>query len=103
MTTWKQAWRTQLQTALGGGASVLAELVPELTQLLGPQAPATPLDPVRAQAADPVAGPDSEIRETLAPFYGKSMPDCLTTVTIVISNSNTCKSSTDGTCPAWLG
>ena len=44
-----ESWRTRLSTNLGPGASVMAELVPELTSVLGPQPTPPPLDPGSAQ------------------------------------------------------
>ncbi|HKO93379.1 MAG TPA: serine/threonine-protein kinase PknK, partial [Polyangiaceae bacterium] len=44
-----QDWRQRLLGALGSGAAVLAEVLPELTQVIGPQAPAPELDPQGAQ------------------------------------------------------
>jgi PAS domain S-box-containing protein len=43
------AWRTRLLEALGGGAAVLAEVMPEITALLGPQPPAPALEPMETQ------------------------------------------------------
>ena len=43
------AWRTRLTEGLGTGAAVLAEVVPEITSLIGPQPPAPALDSVETQ------------------------------------------------------
>jgi len=43
------AWRTRLTEALGSGAAVLAEVVPEITSLLGPQPPAPVLGATETQ------------------------------------------------------
>ena len=42
-------WRARLGAALGGGAAVLAEVVPELALIVGPQPPPPPLNPVETQ------------------------------------------------------
>jgi PAS domain S-box-containing protein len=42
-------WRARLTEALGHGAAVLAEVVPEIASLLGPQPPAPALDPTETQ------------------------------------------------------
>jgi predicted ATPase len=42
-------WRSRLTTALGNSAAVLADVVPEITRILGDQPPAEPLPPVEAQ------------------------------------------------------
>jgi predicted ATPase/GAF domain-containing protein/HPt (histidine-containing phosphotransfer) domain-containing protein len=42
-------WRSRLLASLGTGASVMAELVPELTSVIGTQAAPPPLDPGAAQ------------------------------------------------------
>jgi predicted ATPase/GAF domain-containing protein/HPt (histidine-containing phosphotransfer) domain-containing protein len=42
-------WRSRLLASLGAGASVMAELVPELTGVMGPQPAPPPLDPGSAQ------------------------------------------------------
>lgn len=44
-----QEWLTSLRQGLGRGLSVLCEVLPELSQLLGPQPPAEALDPLGAQ------------------------------------------------------
>jgi predicted ATPase len=44
-----QAWRAHIAGALGAGASVMVELIPELGGILGPQPPPPPLDPSSAQ------------------------------------------------------
>ena len=44
-----EAWRTRLSEALGTGAAVLVEVMPELAALLGPQPPAPALDPMETQ------------------------------------------------------
>lgn len=44
-----ERWRTRLCEVLGGGASVMTELVPELAQLIGPQPAAATLEPAAAQ------------------------------------------------------
>jgi PAS domain S-box-containing protein len=43
------AWRARLTEALGSGAAVLAELVPEVASLVGPQPPAPALGAAEAQ------------------------------------------------------
>jgi PAS domain S-box-containing protein len=43
------AWRARLTEALGAGAPVLAEVVPEVTSILGPQPPAPALGPAETQ------------------------------------------------------
>jgi hypothetical protein len=43
------AWRARLTEALGSGAAVLAEVVPEVASLVGPQQPAPALGPTEAQ------------------------------------------------------
>jgi PAS domain S-box-containing protein len=43
------AWRARLTEALGGGAAVLAEVVPEIAALVGPHAPAPALGPAETQ------------------------------------------------------
>ncbi len=43
------AWRTRLTEALGSGAPVLAEVVPEVAAILGPQPPAPALGPAETQ------------------------------------------------------
>jgi PAS domain S-box-containing protein len=43
------AWRTRLSEALGSGAAVLVDVMPELAALLGPQPPAPALDPMETQ------------------------------------------------------
>ena len=42
-------WRQRILDALGSGAAVLSEVLPELTALIGPQPPAPALDPQGAQ------------------------------------------------------
>ena len=42
-------WRTRLQEALGPNGGVLAEVVPELERIIGPQAPAVSLGPAEAR------------------------------------------------------
>ncbi|HKW92541.1 MAG TPA: sigma 54-interacting transcriptional regulator [Methylomirabilota bacterium] len=42
-------WRERLSTALGSGGSVLAEVVPEVELILGPQPPSPALGPTEAQ------------------------------------------------------
>ncbi|HTV19226.1 MAG TPA: AAA family ATPase [Polyangiaceae bacterium] len=44
-----ELWRTRLTASLGAGASVMTELVPELTSVIGPQPAPPPLDPGAAQ------------------------------------------------------
>jgi len=44
-----ESWRTRLSANLGPSASVMAELVPELTSVIGPQPTPPPLDPGSAQ------------------------------------------------------
>ena len=43
------AWRARLTEALGTGAAVLAEVVPEVASILGPQPPAPALGPAETQ------------------------------------------------------
>ena len=43
------AWRTRLTTALGSGASVLAEVVPEVASIIGPQPRPRTLGPAETQ------------------------------------------------------
>ncbi|MEY4549356.1 MAG: hypothetical protein RL685_5551, partial [Pseudomonadota bacterium] len=44
-----QDWLEKLRQSLGSGLSVLCEVLPELSQLVGPQPPAEALDPLGAQ------------------------------------------------------
>jgi predicted ATPase/transcriptional regulator with GAF, ATPase, and Fis domain len=44
-----EAWRARLAEALGSGASVVAEVIPEIELVLGKQPPAPPLGPAEAQ------------------------------------------------------
>jgi predicted ATPase/HPt (histidine-containing phosphotransfer) domain-containing protein len=44
-----QRWRNHILGELGANASVMAELVPELATVIGPQPPPPPLDPSSAQ------------------------------------------------------
>jgi predicted ATPase len=43
------AWRARLSAALGANGGVLAEVIPEIELVLGPQAPPPQLDPAEAQ------------------------------------------------------
>ncbi|MGE0354288.1 MAG: sigma 54-interacting transcriptional regulator [Gemmatimonadales bacterium] len=44
-----EQWRARLRAALGRGASVLAEVLPEIELVVGPQPPATPLGAIESQ------------------------------------------------------
>jgi predicted ATPase/GAF domain-containing protein/HPt (histidine-containing phosphotransfer) domain-containing protein len=44
-----EAWRTRILSALGPGASVMTELIGDLTNIIGPQPAPPPLDPSAAQ------------------------------------------------------
>ena len=42
-------WRRELENAVGVNGQVLIDVIPELEQIIGPQAPVTPLEPAQAE------------------------------------------------------